>query len=80
MTAAAGCHAPTAAEAVAGRTAGWLANAISPWGLLSASVQTVVHDADETPYCDSSSHPQLDRVLHEEWPHDLLLPAVDAHA
>ena len=62
------------------RMAGWLANAISPWGLLSAPVQTVVRNADETPYCDSSSHPQLDRVLHEEWPHDLILPAVDSYA
>jgi hypothetical protein len=62
------------------RIAGWLANAISPWGLLSAPVQTVVRNADETPYCESSSHPQLDRVLQEEWPHDLLLPAVDSHA
>jgi hypothetical protein len=62
------------------RMAGWLANAISPWGLLSAPVQTVVRNADETPYCDSSSNLQLDRVLHEEWPHDLILAAVDRHA
>ncbi|MFB9416002.1 DUF2199 domain-containing protein [Dactylosporangium matsuzakiense] len=59
------------------RMAGWLANAVQPWGLLATPVQTVVRDPDETPYCDSSSNPQLNRVLHEEWPHDLVLAAVD---
>jgi hypothetical protein len=57
--------------------AGWLANAVRPWGLLGTAVQTVVRDPDETPYCENSSDPQLNRVLHEEWPHDLVLPAVD---
>ncbi|GAA3233729.1 hypothetical protein GCM10010532_070620 [Dactylosporangium siamense] len=59
------------------RMAGWLANAVPPWGLLFAPVQTVVRDPDQTPYCDSSADPQLDRVLHEEWPHDLVLAADD---
>lgn len=58
------------------RLSGWLANAIPPWGLLAAPVATVVRDPDETPYCDRSDDPQLDRVLHDEWPHDLVLSAV----
>jgi hypothetical protein len=59
------------------RMAGWLANAVPPWGLLTAPVQTVVRDPDHTPYCADSADPQLDRVLHDEWPHDLVLAAVD---
>jgi hypothetical protein len=43
---------------------------------LTAPVETVVRDPDETPYCDHSTDPQLDRVLHDEWPHDLVLTAV----
>jgi hypothetical protein len=57
--------------------AGRLANAIPPWGLLTAPVQAVVRNPDETPYCDSSSNPEFDRVLHDEWPHDLVLTAVE---
>jgi len=58
------------------RLHGWLANRLPPWGLLTAPVETVVRDPDETPYCDHSTDPQLDRVLHDEWPHDLVLTAV----
>jgi hypothetical protein len=35
------------------RLSGWLANAIPPWGMLSAPVEAVVRDPDETPYCQS---------------------------
>jgi hypothetical protein len=41
-------------------------------GLLGTLVDTVVRDPDETPYCDRSDDPDLDRVLHSEWPHDVL--------
>jgi hypothetical protein len=54
------------------RLRGRLANAIRPWGLLGTPVDTVVRDPDETPYCDHSDDPDLDRVLHSEWPHDVL--------
>ena len=58
------------------RLNGWLANAIEPWGLLASPVEAVVRDPEETPYCERSSHELLDRVLHEEWPHDMVLGAV----
>jgi hypothetical protein len=56
---------------------GWLANAISPWGLLAAPVHAVVRDPGHTPYCDSSGDPTLNAVLHDVWPHEtvLLTPA-----
>ncbi len=57
------------------RLTGRLANTIPPWGMLAAPVETVVRDPDETPYCESSEDPQLDRVLRGEWPHDLVLTA-----
>ena len=56
---------------------GRLANAVPPWGLLTAPVQAIVRDPDETPYCDSSAEPELDRVLHDEWPHDVVLAAIE---
>lgn len=59
------------------RMVGWLANTVPPWGLLTAPVRTMVRDPDKTPFCDSSDDPQLNRVLHEAWPHDLVLPAID---
>jgi hypothetical protein len=58
------------------RLTGWLANAVPPWGMLAAPVETVVRDPDETPYCDRSKDPRLNRVLRDEWPHDVVLPAV----
>lgn len=58
------------------RLVGWLANAIPPWGLLAAPVETVVRDPEETPYCDRSGDPRLDRVLRDEWPDDLVLAAI----
>jgi hypothetical protein len=58
------------------RITGWLANAIPPWGVLAAPVEVVVRDPDETPYCDRSADPQLDRVLRDEWPDDVVLTAV----
>jgi hypothetical protein len=57
------------------RICGWLANAVPPWGLLATPVETVVRDPDETPYCVRSDDPQLDAVLHDEWPHELVLDA-----
>jgi hypothetical protein len=59
------------------RLTGRLANIIPPWGMLAAPVATVVRDAEQTPYCDRSDDPLLDRVLHDEWAHDLVLSAVD---
>jgi hypothetical protein len=55
---------------------GSLANAIQPWGLLAAPVSTEVRDPDETPYCASSADPTLQRVLHDDWPHEEVLSAL----
>lgn len=60
-------------EYAALRVEGLLANAIEPWGLLAAPVVATVRDISQTPYCTNSSDPILERVLHEEWPHELFL-------
>lgn len=57
---------------------GRLANAIPPWGLLATPIDAIVRSIDETPYCDHSSDEQLNRVLHDEWPHELVLSAHEA--
>jgi hypothetical protein len=54
------------------RVTGRLANAIAPWGLLGAPVEAAVRDPDQTPYCDRSDDPDLQSVLHDEWPHDVV--------
>lgn len=66
-------HAPDYADL---RLDGWLANAIPPWGLLAAPVHAVVRDPGHTPYCDSSTDPDLTAVLRDEWPHEAILAAV----
>ena len=58
------------------RLTGWLANTIEPWGLLAAPTEAVVRDPEETPYCERSSDPLFDRVLHDEWPHDIVLKPI----
>jgi hypothetical protein len=58
------------------RLTGRLANAVLPWGLLGAPVATVVRHPDETPYCATSSDETLNRILSDEWDHDLVLGAV----
>ena len=55
------------------RISGRLANAIAPWGLLAAPVETEVRNTGEAPYCFYSTDSLLDRVLHDEWPHELAL-------
>jgi hypothetical protein len=45
--------------------------------LLGAPVEACVHDPDETPYGERSSNELLDRVLHADWPHDVVRTAVD---
>jgi hypothetical protein len=52
---------------------GSLANAVAPWGLLGVPVEAVVRDIQQAPYCERSSDPQLHSILHDEWPHDLVL-------
>jgi hypothetical protein len=59
------------------RITGWLGNTIPPWGMVAATIEAVVHDAEQMPYCDRSSDPLRDRVLRNEWPHDLVLNAID---
>lgn len=54
---------------------GWLANPVPPWGMLAAPVVAVVRDTEHTPYCDRSDDPTLSRVLHDQWPHDVVLDA-----
>ena len=53
------------------RLDGYLANDIAPW-VLRAPVQLAVLNADETPYCISSEHAELHRILTTDWPHDVL--------
>lgn len=60
------------------RINGWLANAIEPWSLLAAPVEAAVRNVEETPYCEHSSDPDLDRVLREEWPHEAVFNALMA--
>jgi hypothetical protein len=60
------------------RISGQLANAIPPWGMLGAPVEAVVRNVEHIPYCDQSSDPLLHSVLHDEWPHDLVLGAAES--
>jgi hypothetical protein len=55
---------------------GRLANPVLPWGLLGAPVAAVVRDPDQTPYCASSSDETLNRVLTDEWDHEMVLGTV----
>ncbi|UVJ38979.1 DUF2199 domain-containing protein [Arthrobacter sp. CJ23] len=51
---------------------GYLANNIEPWGLLRSPVDLAVRNVDHTPYCVSSSSPELEDLLTNEWPHSIL--------
>jgi hypothetical protein len=55
------------------RLNGRLENALRPWGLLAAPVDLAVLNIDHTPYCVSSTDPDLANVLSQEWPHDDVL-------
>ena len=55
---------------------GSLANLIHPWDLLAAPVRLAVRDPQQTPYCVTSSHLQLSRVLSEQWPHEVVLDSL----
>jgi hypothetical protein len=56
---------------------GVLANAVPPWGLLATPVRAVVKNRRHTPYCDSSPHPELARVLDQTWPDADVVAALD---
>ena len=58
------------------RLSGKLANAVPPWGLFGSVVEVTVLDPEQTPYCTSTSDPELGRVVNEEWDHDSVLSAV----
>jgi len=55
------------------RLDGVLANRIAPWDLLATPVVATVLDENATPFCTSSTDPQLTRVLTNQWPHDEVL-------
>lgn len=55
---------------------GLLGNALPLWGLLGVPAKARVRDENQTPYVVESPHPDLARVLSEEWPHDELLSAL----
>ena len=55
---------------------GRLANALPVWGLLAVPARARVRDPGETPYVVESTHPELTRVLSEQWPHEDLLAAL----
>ena len=59
---------------------GNLANGIEPWGksLLGAPAGAEVRDQDQLPWLTSSVHPELRRVLSDEWPHEQILKAWEA--
>jgi hypothetical protein len=54
---------------------GVLANELPPWKVLASPVRLMVRNIDQTPYCDSSSDPELANVLADVWPHELVLSA-----
>jgi hypothetical protein len=54
------------------RITGWLANSVPPWGMLAAPVDAVVRNVEHTPYCERSGDSTLDRVLNDEWPHNVI--------
>ena len=58
------------------KIAGWLANAVAPWGMLGAPVRATVRDVQQTPYCTESSDETLKHVIVDEWEHDLVLAAI----
>lgn len=55
---------------------GRLANALPVWGLLAAPVHAAVRDLAETPYCTSSTDAELQAVLSDAWPHEVVLDAI----
>lgn len=55
---------------------GLVANDVAPWGLLGKPTRAVVRDPDEVPYLDSSTDEVLNKVLNDEWPHDVVLNAL----
>jgi len=55
---------------------GRVANDVKPWGLLAKPGRAVVRDPEQTPYLDSSTDDQLQRVLSHEWPHDDVMDAL----
>ena len=56
---------------------GYLANELPVWGRLGSPARAEVRDENDTPYLFESADPMLSRVLHEEWPHEQLLAAID---
>ncbi|MFI7000768.1 DUF2199 domain-containing protein [Nocardia sp. NPDC050175] len=55
------------------RISGWLANTIPPFDIFAAPVLAVVRSPTQLPRCHLSTDPLLDRVLYDEWPHELFL-------
>ncbi|MFE5285429.1 DUF2199 domain-containing protein [Nocardia sp. NPDC056611] len=59
---------------------GYLANQIPPWGMLRAPVDATVTDPERLPICVASADPHLDRVLREQWPHEVALGSISKTA
>lgn len=57
---------------------GRLANAIPPWGdeVGGSTATATVLDVDDPPYVTASLDASLTRVLHEEWPAEVVLAAL----
>jgi hypothetical protein len=57
---------------------GHLANMLPPWEAetIARPMTAAVRNTDEFPYAENSTDPFLQRVLTEEWPHELVLAAV----
>ncbi|MGQ0616392.1 MAG: DUF2199 domain-containing protein [Acidimicrobiia bacterium] len=58
--------------------AGVLANALPPWEAetYGRPLLTSVRDPAEVPVAIASDDPGMDRLLHHEWPHELVLAAL----
>ncbi len=54
---------------------GRLANAVLPWGntIFGAPARATVPNKDELPVITSADHPELAKVLSEQWDHDYVL-------
>lgn len=58
------------------RIEGYLANEIPPWGMFASPVDAIVKDPEKLPVCVASAVPLLDRVLREQWSHEVALGSI----
>lgn len=61
------------------RLDGRLANRVPPWGdqVFAKPASAVVRDPHQVPYVSASEDPLVQRLLHDTWPHEEILAAMD---